>query len=58
MQQLQDSNVALTFHSTTLILQLLSGSASDGCLKSFQNVANQRFLKKCLGLICTEEEEA
>ena len=46
MQQLQDSSVALTFHPATLILQLLSGNASDGCLKSFQNIASKRFLKK------------
>lgn len=46
MQLSQDSNAALTFHPATLTLQLLSGSASDGCLKSFQNIASQRFLKK------------
>lgn len=46
MQQLQDSSVALTFHPATLILQLLSGNARDGCLKSFQNIASKRFLKK------------
>lgn len=38
--------------SSPLTLQLLKGSANDGHLKTFQNLDNQGFLKKCLDEMC------